>query len=495
MPKKLEENVWCFCKHWLKCCQRKGKQQRSSLQYKRTSFCDDLEDASLLVEALVLPNLSQRRPVKIQACWSQGKTELEGENEIQVLPEQDKDTEKRDSKDEDNSLTFLQILFFYVQDATLFKVYIPGEDDSLHMFINFLQLSPDLFLFYDNMCFWSSKTAVGKAFFKTMFGPCVVCMLSVLFLDQWFVSKFVKRLSDFWDTFKSRTYQAFLLALLFSYQRVIVGVFSLVRCVNFGSKTVLWIHAETQCYVWWQNILQVYLAIIVAHGLVFLAISPFFLETKRITPPTFVVSCIFPLPTLVYLINLHIVDKTSLSKDCQISVEDKPCEMEDEELAQEESESGLVFSKSEEAFLDLLIKYYRKLTVCGVSFVWLGVHKLYRMILVICETYISEPFPGLSTMTLFVLCMFLCVTFAKPCREDVANKLMSFSFAANIMIAVFNICKAALNAGNFESNALVEAMLVLFDVLETWLMVPLTAVALWAVFSVVKQKIRKYKRQ
>ena len=66
-------------------------------------------------------------------------------------------------------MKYLQILFYYIQDATLFKVHLPSITSSTDSWIvHFLQFSPDMLLLYTNiteMCFVTDTTAVMKVVF------------------------------------------------------------------------------------------------------------------------------------------------------------------------------------------------------------------------------------------------------------------------------------------------------------------------------------------
>ena len=45
----------------------------------------------------------------------------------------------------------------------------------------------------------------------------------------------------------------------------------------------------------------------------------------------------------------------------------------------------------EEEIVECLLKHYKYLSVFGIRFTWLGVHKIYRVALVACRTFITEP--------------------------------------------------------------------------------------------------------
>ena len=46
---------------------------------------------------------------------------------------------------------------------------------------------------------------------------------------------------------RARLVQTFPLVVLFSYQRMVIGAFILVQCVDIGNKTVLYIQGNVEC--------------------------------------------------------------------------------------------------------------------------------------------------------------------------------------------------------------------------------------------------------
>ena len=57
------------------------------------------------------------------------------------------------------------------------------------------------------------------------------------------------------------------------------------------------------------------------------------------------------------------------------------------------------FSDSENEILHTLLRHYRSLNVFGIQFTWLCFYKIYRIMLVVCQTYITDPITKLFVMT------------------------------------------------------------------------------------------------
>ena len=151
-----------------------------------------------------------------------------------------------------------------------------------------------------------------------------------------------------------------------------------------------------------------------------------------------------------------------------------------------DGDSFIPATKCEEVVMDILLKHYRTMKFLGFSMTWLGVHKLYRMALVACYTYIKEPLPRLSAMTVLVIVMGVATMGFKPYKDNKANKTANMSYIASAFIAMINVSKASLITANYRvSSAAVMTTLEYFDVCEnillTWL--PLVAIVIWMCYS------------
>ena len=120
------------------------------------------------------------------------------------------------------------------------------------------------------------------------------------------------------------------------------------------------------------------------------------------------------------------------------------------------------------------------------------------MALVGCYTYIKEPLPRLSAMTILVMAMGLATMGIKPYNDDKANKTASFSYIASILIAIINVRKSSLITANYRtSSATVTTTLQYFDLCEnillTWL--PVVAIGIWILYSLWQQCCAKDKKK
>ena len=207
----------------------------------------------------------------------------------------DSDKELNEEKESDSGMKYLQILFYYVQDASLFKVHLPVAGSSSESWlIHFLQFSPEVLLIYTNiteMCFVENTTAAMKVLFTSLFGPFVMFILLLIYLFSKVLNKCYKT-----DALLPRLCQAFILVVLLSYQKVMQGAFLLVRCVTLRYHKVLHIDANVICFTWWQTVCEIFLGTCVIPVFLVLAFGPYLVEKRKLSVAMFVLACLLPLP-------------------------------------------------------------------------------------------------------------------------------------------------------------------------------------------------------
>ena len=519
----------------------------------------------------------------------------------------DSDKQLNEDKESDSGMKYLQILFYYVQDASLFKVHLPVIGSSSESWlIHFLQFSPEVLLIYTNiteMCFVENTTAAMKVLFTSLFGPFVMFILLLIYLFSKVLKKCYKT-----DALLLRLCQAFILVVLLSYQKVMQGAFLLVQCVTLRDHEVLHIDANVTCFTWWQTVCEFYLGTCVIPVFLVLAFGPYLVEKRKLSVAMFVLACILPLPVAFCLLVFEILVKGKLNlrtfdhKHCSNSSDDNNYHSPEDgnsnsgsahietdyspddgnsksgsddtenyhSLDDQNSNSGSdddenyhslddgnsnsgsdddenyhslddqnsnswsdddehyhsldngnsnswsdddehyhsldngnsnsrsdynQCSESEKVITEHLLKHYKALKICGVPMTWLAFHKLYRMSLIWCHTYITEPLPRLSAMSVLAILVTFITIFVKPYKETTANNIAILSHAASVCISVINIVKSTLIVGNYDPNELVRTMVKYFDLCEvillTW--IPVVAIALWLLYTIAKISKSKIK--
>ena len=120
--------------------------------------------------------------------------------------------------------------------------------------------------------------------------------------------------------------QAYLLTILFSYQRIVMGTFALVQCVDIEDSTVLFIQANVEFDTWWQIGILVYICICVVSIFFVLAHFPYSVRDKKMSVRAFILACLFPLPAITVYYTLKIRNRrcdtlTFLDRDKSETIE------------------------------------------------------------------------------------------------------------------------------------------------------------------------------
>ena len=237
--------------------------------------------------------------------------------------------------------------------------------------------------------------------------------------------------------------QAFLLSFLFSYQEIVIGTFALVKCVQVDQNRVLYIQGNIQCYQWWQIAVKVYICMYVLPVFLILSHCPFYAKNKSIPTRIFILVCVFPIPVLPYFMLGQIFAKRR-NRNSEVR--------ENKKLAERKDRKECL-----DVIADVLLEHYRSLKFLGFRFTWLGAHKLYRVLLVICNTYITNPMTRLTIMTTILVHITVANILIKPYKDRRANQTASVSYIANICIAIINLCKTLLVTFGCETNCFLRA--------------------------------------
>ena len=137
----------------------------------------------------------------------------------------DIDQYAKGKENNDISMKFIQMLFYYVQDASLFKVHIPTEDsETKSWFVYLLRFSPKIMSTLSSMteiCSVWIHIPVLKILFHSLFGMCSLLFLSMIYLGQWFLSRLTfYGCSQVFSSMKVRLCQTFIVVFLLSYQKL-----------------------------------------------------------------------------------------------------------------------------------------------------------------------------------------------------------------------------------------------------------------------------------
>ena len=223
-----------------------------------------------------------------------------------VKPNQDSEKSKSPEKEviEERSFKYLQILFYYVQDGALYKIELPGkQSEQTSTFVKILQFTPDVLTnIYDSVtetCFDFGTTAVSKILFKSIFGPCVMLFLFVIYLCQSCVFSVRKKTSKLSSVIKYKLVQSFLLVILFSYQQIVTGAFTLVKCIDIENINILYDQGNIQCFTHWQSAIEIFIWANIFPSFFVFSHVPYYVEVNQMSVQMFILVCLLPVPGLM----------------------------------------------------------------------------------------------------------------------------------------------------------------------------------------------------
>ena len=215
--------------------------------------------------------------------------------------------QSKDTATDENDLKYVQLLFYYVQDSKLFTVHFPETDTKTeNIVVEFLEFSPDILRAYiqvSELCF-AFSTATMKVVFSLSFGFLVMTFLFFVYCIQKITSHIVQRKSHF-VTLEIKLVKAFLVTVLLSYQKLVMGALMLVQCIDIKDKAMLFVQADIQCYTWWQIGTIVYVCTCIVPIFFVIAHAPYYVQEGKMSTRTFILSCLFPLPVMA----LHYVGR------------------------------------------------------------------------------------------------------------------------------------------------------------------------------------------
>ena len=286
----------------------------------------------------------------------------------------------------------------------------------------------------------------------------------------------------------------------------------MVQCVDMGHQTVLFIQADIQCYTWWQISIIVYICTSICPIFFVLAYAPFHVKSKKMSVRIFIMACLLPVPVLVLYNLVRLWKRRHVSNDLQsehgIEIVEVPSKNIVQEIPESSNEENLYTKRQkveksmvetcEGVIVDSLLKHYKCLSVFGIKFTWLGVHKIYRVVLVACRTFMTEPLTRLFTMTALVMTMTLFNATIRPYKDERANTTATISYIASLCVAVLNLMKANYVTFGCDTNCQYRDTMVGYIVtFEDALLLyfPIVAVALWFVHNIFQKCLGKYKRK
>ena len=382
----------------------------------------------------------------------------------------DKPCKRQDSDIRHNTLGHsVIILFCYFQDALLIRSYLPASliemDYWKKIMVSFMgglfRFQIDCFSLAGNICFMENLTFTRKTVLKLSFIPLLLATLMLPML-----------LRDKHNYIKSRITTALFLAILFSYQKLLVTCFQLLQCVEIAGMSVLFYQADVECYQVWQTVIFVMSGLSLFPFCLHMSTAPALLSNGLISTKEFFFS--IPLSPL-FMLSWVVRFNPWMIKTWRKSYV---------------SSNETVFDPSTKQLVQMLCKCYRPMKY-RTWFSWNGVLLSRRTLLVI--GYIFHDSPLIKNIHVFFVCFsFLMIQLSfRPYKNNSLNASASTSDALLCVLA-FVSCVASLLAETDESSAAVLTVITMFRYITEALFLWLPMAGLSVVLSVLLYRVGEY---
>lgn len=395
-------------------------------------------------------------------------------NNLLMKTSNENDDASRNRLSADRGVSFLIIIFFYFQDAQLFHiktVFASADNQGVAMFRELLsglfKFRVEVFQFMHRFCFLEDMTPIRKMVVRVALVPCVLAQFGVVHLvSRWYGHVRAKpptnsRLSaihqntepgDTAPRFSTKLATGFVLALLFTYQKLATTSFTLLNCVSVRGGTVLFVQGTVSCYQTWQYAVIAYAATCIVPFCLVLLIGPGLLKDNVIRLREFFLACIIPLPFLLRWIWIRYrlygrhstaaaaAEAKVLPPECQAVVQ----------ILQGP------FKESKSAFFG---------PICGQGFL-IG----RRLIIVLLYTFVNDTLIRMLCMMLLCFVLLLHHVHVLPYKDERGNAAGSVSAAGLVVLAVINLVRAGFEAAEYVPRGPNELLMRVLEEVENLLM-------------------------
>ncbi len=350
-----------------------------------------------------------------------------------------------------STLKYLQIILFYIQDASLLEVDLPkakgnGQSNFTKWLFDFSHLAVDVVNFGKNICLTKDLTPVPKLLIKNICGPSILllcgCVYTLFNVISCCVTPTQTAKKLVYDHLVSTT----MFVLLIYFQKMATTFMSLVYCVQVGDNYVLHIDGTIQCYQPWQLGSFVFIFCWVVPFVFVLIFGPGLVADSKISVCEFFVACFLPVPLLMWW-----ALRTRMNHW---------------------GETRQDVTSWQTTLTDELQKTYKDISLVKLGPVcWIGIIKSRRLCLVIIFTFVENLAARLALMISFTV-LFLCLHLTiYPYRDKIANQLFTFSLLASGLLGLLNFTKAVIVEAMVDlkkTEGLISACDMIKDVVLLW---------------------------
>ena len=314
---------------------------------------------------------------------------------------------------------------FYFQDASLIHITPLYLKHDVHIITVVKQIVGGIFKFQLNVLQFASKVCifpnlypVSKIGLKLLFIPLVFGFIFSLFVLAAVFQKYKIPPTKLWKTIQMQTPVALMLAILFSFQKLAVSLFSLINCVSFEDKLVLFLDGNVECYSLWQCFVILVLVFSLLPLTLFICFLSVYMKSQQISGNIFLLGCLFPIPVGIYIV----------FKARKVSASVSP-------ITDTESK---IFSLLQGPYKEMVLSFtYGKISVC-----YSGVLLLRRLILIVIYCFSPNIVVKMLLFLLLSMVSLISDLIVKPCKEKRANVSVVVSDSAMVVVVIINLMKA-----------------------------------------------------
>ena len=376
---------------------------------------------------------------------------------------------------------YLIILFYYFQDALLLHVktvYVHAESKSeriVKLFLSgVLKFDLDVFELVDEVCVVPDMTAAPKIATKALIVPYVLTSFLFMYIvHKWCRFLRGKRTSDtrriisytnqYHKTYSTRLASGFILALLFTFQKLGTTIFMLLNCVSVEGENVLFYDGTVVCYELWQYGAMAYSILCVSPLFVVLMFGPRLMHKGIISLSQFFIACLFPCPFIIYWACKGYMHQ-------QLPKVKRPL-------------PGNV-----SAVLQILQGPFKenKMGMC-----WSGVLIGRRLVLVLLYTFVNDSLVRLLAMLLTCFIILLHHVHAQPYKNTKGNIAGTVSAAGLVTLGSINLVRAGFEAAEYTPTGPNAFLMNVFDEIENTLLLwfPLGVMCLVSILFLIRTKL------
>ncbi len=344
---------------------------------------------------------------------------------------------------------------FLLQDALLLQVstvYVKAESKGEQVLKTVLaglfKFQLDIFELIEEVCAVPNMTAVPKVGAKALIVPFVIAIFSVMYILSFCVrltrhktygrspeSRRILNTTRVHKSFATRLSSGFILALLFTFQKMGTTVFVLLNCVPIKEENVLFIDGTVTCYQYWQYGVMAYAICCVTPFFLVLMVGPGLLARQRIFLGEFFMACLFPLPALLIWACRRLWRE-----------------------AAEDRMRARPLPDDVTAVLEVLQGPFRTFST-GIC--WSGVLIGRRLVLVLAYTFINDTLIRLLIMLLSCFIILLHHVHVQPYRDMRGNIAGTTSAAALVTLGSINLVRAGFEAAGMSRQVKIK-------ILQSW---------------------------